>query len=249
MRSLKITISFTHCIPRCVNLAVCLTILLSVKSTILPAQLVKLDSLPIYEQSYRLFMQKKWTAERKEFVVVNKKKWWYYLPGVGYAFGLPTANLNTGLLAQIDRDRTLLAARLTSLDSRYQVEFVESLQRIRIEYRKLRVRSQQIERERQLLSKLHGIQLIHTDAFNNQTMTPEEHLRNSYQYERAVSDWRARESELLLSVLDFFALCRYDLPNTPLVELASDEGCPATEPRSIPPTDVTVISEIDRTRR
>jgi hypothetical protein len=225
MRRLKIAILFTPHTPHSKKAIAVLMIAFMPISTILPAQSIKLDSVAIYEQSYRQFMVQKWTADRKEFTVVNRKKWWYYLPGVGWAFGLPTVNIHTGVIAQIDRDRNVMAAKLSSLDSRYQIDFTEGLAKIRIEYRKLQIRNEQLQQERKLLDKLCGIQAIHNEAFEKQTMTPEEHLQNSYQYEKAITDWKNRDSELAVAVLDFFSLCRFEMPDTKLVELASDEGC------------------------
>ena len=243
MRQHRIAKAFTPHTPHALFATIAITVYFVAQSTILQAQTTNLDSVQVYEQSYRQYLLQKWSAERKEFTIVNKKKWWYYLPSIGLQFGLPSVNVNTGVLVQIDRERVVMSARLQSLDSRYQVEFVESLARIRVEYRKLLVRAEQLVREKKLLDKLRGIQAIHNEAFNNQTQAPEEHLRNSYQYEKAVSDWRNREAELTLSVLDFFALCRFDMPDTKLTELTSDEGCQIRDTRW---AGVTVVSELPK---
>ena len=240
---LKNLISFTPHTPRSILFVVRLTIAFMPVSATLLAQSVVLDSLPVYEQSYRQYMLQRWTAERREFLTVNRKKWWYYVPSMGWSFHSPSINANTGVLAQIDYSRTATAAKLVSLDSRYQVDFTETLQRIRHEYQKLLVRAGQLERERRLLDKLRGIQAIHNEAFNAQTMTPEEHLRNSYSYERAISDFRAKEADLTLAVLDFFELCRFAMPKTQLAELADNEDCPAAQPRTWQPNGITVVSE------
>lgn len=227
MRQLKRGILFTPRTPRCKILVAVLTIALMPISTISYSQDIVLDSLPVYEQSYRNFMLRRWTADRKEFVQTTRKKWWYYLPNVGYSFGFPSMNINTGILAQIDRDKQVMSARLVSLDAKYQVEFVEQLVKIRTEHRKLQVRHSQLLRDRRLVAKLGSIMDIHNEAFNKQTMTPEEHLRNSFQYEKAFSELKNKESELMISILDFFALCRFELPDMQLASLASDEDCPA----------------------
>ena len=137
-----------------------------------------------------------------------------------------------------------MTARLGSLDARYQVEFTETLARIRIEYRKLLVRSEQIERERKTLAKLRGIMAIQNEAFNAQTMAPEEHLRHAYSYEKAMSDFKGKESELVLSVLDFFALCRYEMPDRKLIEIAGSD-CPTVERSEF---GLTVVADV-ATRR
>ena len=146
---------------------------------------------------------------------------------------------NTGTLAQIDRDRNVMAAKLLSLDQRYLVEFVESLARIRFEYRKLLVQYEQIERERQGLKRLYGIMAIHNEAFNSQKMAPVDHLRETYSYEQAINQYKRRKSELLIQLLEFQNLCRYQLPDRLLVPMA-DNDCPANQPRALSEATVDV---------
>lgn len=186
------------------------------------AQQITLDSVTVYEQAYRSYLQQRWKAERAEFIVTTRKKWWYYLPSVGYSLRSPLVQVNTGILAQIDRDKLTMAARLESLDARYQVEFVETVQRIRVEYRKLVVRREQLERERQLLSYLRSIQAIHTEAATNPnpTMTPEQRIQSKHGFEVALSTFQAKAADWDVAVLDFFALCRYELPELQLIHVA-----------------------------
>ncbi len=221
MRKLKIAIPFTPHTPRPIYFVAGVLVAITMFCTISHAQPkpqhLVLDSLSNYEFSYQKFLQQKWKAERAEFVVTNRKKWWYYLPSVGFAFGGPTVSANTGVLAQIDRDRNVMASKLLSLDKRYQVEFVETLVRIRVDYQKLLVRYEQLERERKTLAKLRGIQAIHDEAFGCQTMSPEEHPRNSYQYETTINTFQDREAELRVALLEFQTLCRHNLPDKQLI--------------------------------
>lgn len=223
MRKLKIAIPLTPHTPRSIyfvaGVLVALTMFCPISCAQTKSQQLVLDSLSNYELSYQRFLQQKWKAERAEYVVTNRKKWWYYLPSVGFAFRGPTVSTNTGVLAQIDRDRNIMAARLLSLDKRYQVEFVETLVRIRVDYQKLLVQYEQLERERKALARLRGIQAIHDEAFNSQKMSPEEHLRNSYQYETTINTFKNREAELLVAVLEFQTLCRYNLPDKQLIPI------------------------------
>jgi hypothetical protein len=222
MRKLKIAIPFTPHTPHRVRVLAVLMVALTTFCPISYSQsrsMVSLDSLSRYEQSYRQYVSQKWQAERQEFIITTRKKWWYYLPNIGYAFGGPSIHTNTGVLAQIDNDRAVLAARLVSLDSRYQVEFVEMLARIRVEYQKLKVRSQQLERERGAMKRLYAIHAIYTEAFNKQTMSPEESLKHAYELDKAINELQNRDAELALSVLDFMTLCRYGMPDTKLVRV------------------------------
>lgn len=231
----------TSPIPRWVKVIVTAALGIMPLSTTLQAQSITLDSLGTYEASYRTFMVQKWKADRKEFTITTRKKWWYYLPSPGWSFRSPSIGLNTGVIAQIDRDKLTLTARLEALDARYQVEYVETLARISREYRKLLVRAEQLDRERRLLAKLLAIQRINDEAFNRQQLSPQEHLQVSYEYERAVSELRRKESELTLAVLDFFSLCRFNLPTKQLIDIASSDPCPASTERDF---SLTVMSEL-----
>ena len=224
MRKLKSGILYTPHTPQYNKIVVVLTVVISLFSTIAYSQAILLDSCHVYEESYRCFVVRKWTADRREFVAVNKKKWWYYVPTVGVSLRSPLAQVNTGVLAEIDHSNVVNEARLASLDLRYQVEFVETVQRIRLEHRKLLIRKGQLERERLALGRLRSIQAIHAEAVSAQTMTPEQRLTSLYGYESALSGFQQKESELLLSTLDFFALCRYNLPAMEMLNVA-DSDC------------------------
>lgn len=221
----KIAISFTPRIPGPIYIVVMLTVAFMPISTTLPAQSITLDSLSVYEASYRSYMQQRWRAERTEFTVTTRKKWWYYLPSLGWSLKSPQVVANTGILAQIDRDKLTMRARLASLDARYELEFKETLQRIRHEYQKLLVQRTQMERSRRLLVCLRQIQAIHTEAATNPTptMTPEQRINSQHGYELAVAQVQDQVTEWELAVLTFFELCRYELPDLPLVPVADAE--------------------------
>ncbi len=74
-----------------------------------------LQKLEKYEASLKEWHNRKFAADRKEFLETTKKKWWYYLPNVGITLGMPTISTNTGTLAQIDRDRQTKKAKLEAL--------------------------------------------------------------------------------------------------------------------------------------
>ncbi|RYC70012.1 hypothetical protein [Spirosoma sordidisoli] len=208
-------------------------------------QQLTLDSIATYEESYRYYMQQRWKADRKEFTAVSRNKWWYYLPTAGYNLRSPLVHLNTGVLAQIDHDRVTRGARLESIDARYQVEFTETLGRIRAEHRKLQVRKDQLQRDRKLLDKLNRIRQIHDEAHRSQTMTPEEYIRNVYQHEAAISLWEAKQADWEVALLEFWNLCRYQMPASRLVEIA-DADCPVVTDHDTAGTFTTVVTELPR---
>lgn len=218
-------IQFTPHTPRWVKMLVMLIIAIMPINATLQAQSTTLDSCSVYEAAYRTFMQQRWKADRTEYIVTTRKKWWYYLPSMGWSLRSPHVVANTGVLAQIDRDKLTLAAKLESLDLRYQVEYVETVQRIRTEYRKLIVRQEQLDRDRKLLDHLRRIQAIHTEAATNPapTMTPEQRIQSQYSYEVALSTYQQKVADWELLALDFFQLCRYNLPDVQLVAAAQPD--------------------------
>ena len=245
MRKLKIAIPFTPQTPDWRKAVGIFLIVFCTHCTSLFAQYsstVMLDSLPVYETSYRSYLQARWKAERKEFVQTTRKKWWYYLPTVGWSLRSPMIHANTGVLAEIDYQRTTTTARLESLDARYDVEYRETLGRIRTEYRKLQVQQQQVGREGTLLAHLYRIRLIHDEASRSQTMAPEEYQRNVYSHEKAISDYQQHVAQLELAILDFWQLCRYNLPDKPLVDV-EQYGCIVETDHDAARGLVTVVSE------
>jgi hypothetical protein len=93
-----------------------------------------LDSL---EASLKLYYNKAWTADRSEFVDIQRGKSWNLVPSVGLVFGLPSVNLNTGQIADYMERKAVNRAKLKSLELKYEVMLNEELQKLRIEYQKL----------------------------------------------------------------------------------------------------------------
>ena len=103
--------------------------------------------------------------------------------------------------------------------------FNEMLGRIRAEYQKVVVRSDQLGREKKSLSRLAVIMAIHEEAYRTQATAPEEFLRQTYSYENSVNALDRLTAELRIQVLEFEILCRHHLPARPLVP-SDYYGCP-----------------------
>ncbi|RAJ89864.1 hypothetical protein LX87_05659 [Larkinella arboricola] len=187
-----------------------------------------IQPLSVYETNLKRYYTTKWQADRKEFETVHKKKWWYYLPNVGWAFGLPTVTLGTSTLAQIDRDKTVMKAKLDGIDAKAHYEYNEALLELRTRYRLLTREREHDRLERQLTDPVeNSIMQIHTDAFTDQKITPLEHLQKKREHSRFKLQRHERRNELYHHWLELEQLARYQMPQE---TLQADEVNPEVKP-------------------
>ncbi|WP_041341138.1 hypothetical protein [Runella slithyformis] len=186
---------------------------------------INLQKLEKYEESLRIFHNRKFGADRKEFIETTKKKWWYYLPNVGFTFGMPTIGTNTGTLAQIDRDRQTKKAKLEALQAKAEFEYREELLQLRTKYKTLLLESQTIQELESLLGKKVAITSIYTEGFNANKITPLEMLREEVAQETAKAQMKENERRLIKLFFELEAFAHYNYPaNEELIKFA-DMDC------------------------
>lgn len=253
-RKHKIRILFTPQTPRTIFAAYMALSLFSCLNTILQAQNtpkgqnqpeiaqntlifkeISLQELPKYEESLRIYHNRKFAAERKEFLETTRKKWWYYLPNIGFTFGMPTVNSNTGTLAQIDHDRQTKKAKLEALQAKAEFQYREELLQLRTKYQTLLLESQTIEEQTKLFNKKSGIASIYSEGFNAQKITPLEMLREDVAQETARIQFRDNERRLIKLFFDLEAFAHYNYPTDAELIKFVDMDCEMSE-RPIPTT-------------
>lgn len=183
---------------------------------------LRLKELPVYEASLKQYYSRKWQVDQKEFTQINRKKWWYYLPSVGIQFGMPSVQFGTGTLAQIDRDKATSRAKLEAMEARARLEYNEALLQLRVMYRKLRIEMLTVENDDwRLLPVIYGrIIDIHNEAFNDQKMTPLEHLTKNVEDRRRRLTALEHITVLRVKVLELEEFAHYGLTDNSLsVEL------------------------------
>jgi hypothetical protein len=100
-------------------------------------QVRALEPLKSYELSLKTYYNRKWTADRREFKTLSMKGWYYYLPNVGFTFGLPSIQFGTKDYLNFRREKKINEARLEMLDSQAELGFNENLQLLRKMYESL----------------------------------------------------------------------------------------------------------------
>ncbi|MGM9508792.1 hypothetical protein ACS5NO_13740 [Larkinella sp. GY13] len=184
---------------------------------------MKLQDILTYEASLKRYYSQKWQADRKEFQTVHKKKWWYYLPNVGWAFGLPTVTFGTSTLAQIDRDKVMMKGKLDGIDARAKYEYNEALLQLRTMHRIVVLEMEQFGYELQATKALEsGIIKIHDDTFNDEKMKPLEHLQKSLEHERFVLQLKEKNKALVQMWLELEQFARYQMPEESLEPVAGE---------------------------
>lgn len=174
---------YTPQTPRLIFTAILATTLLSGFCTI-AQQLTDLKKLTEYEESLRLYHNRKFAADRKEYLETTKKKWWYYLPNVGITLGMPTISTNTGTIAQIDRDRQLKKAKLEALQAQAEFQFREELLKLRYMYQLLEIEYPTIQEKQTVLGKVKGQTNLTIEGYNAQKVTISEMLAQDANLER-----------------------------------------------------------------
>ncbi len=176
---------------------------------------ISLQELPKYEESLRIYHNRKFAAERKEFIETTRKKWWYYLPNIGLVLGMPTVSSNTGIIAQIDRDRQTKKAKLEALQEKRK-------SRVPIPRRITPTTSQvpqtlllnlkPSKNTKRLFDKKTAITSIYSEGFNAQKITPLEMLREDVAQQTARNQMRDNERRLIKLFFELEAFAYFNYP-------------------------------------
>lgn len=223
LRPPKIAILPTGALPGPVFIAWALLLVFSQTSAI--SQIVKLEPLSTYESSLRQYYLQKFQADKIEFEETTKKKWWYYLPSVGIQFGLPSVQLNTGVLAQIDRDRQQKKTKVNGLYWQAESQFKDDLLKLRNTYRRIQL-EQETEPEHQeqieLESKIHQ---VYADGYARQEIKPVDFLNEQVKQNSRQIAFAATQRRLALLILDLELLAHYPFPKDDFIPLDSEMEC------------------------
>lgn len=183
-----------------------------------------LKPLKEYEESLWLYHNKKFGAEMKRYKEVTKKKWWYYLPNVGFTFGLPSVGFNTGIIAQIDRDRNIKRTELESIEAQSKLTYQNELLMLRTIYKIILVDMEALDENLRIWNKSIAISKIYIEGFNEQKVTPLEMLKEDrvLEVERLRRNNESRQILTRIFRLEEFA--HYNLPNNDLIKF-DDSDC------------------------
>lgn len=201
-----------------------------------PTQRPELQTYATYAVSLKAYYNALWTADRAEFVDVQRGKNWNLVPSVGLVFGLPSVNLNTGQIAAYKQRQGETKAKLRSLELRYTVLLNQALNELQIELAKAAVEARKLELTGAGLSTKKRIYTISEEAYRKHEVSPLEFYRERLSYENAEHDRELAGSNYQLMVLSIEKLAHYHTPREVIyyTDVAEeDEGRGSLEP--VPP--------------
>jgi len=161
-------------------------------------QNAKLYPLENYETSLRHYHTSRVRVLCSEFTARTKTKWWYYLPNIGFQFGLPSVNAGTNQLVSIDQTRQQNRVKLASIMSQGLLDYQTDLHQLRSMYTVVQIsRDADIEQETSwaTIQKLFEIK---QEANRKKEISPEEFYTALLSYQREFSASQARHNAFVL---------------------------------------------------
>ena len=165
-----------------------------------------------YKRHCKAYWNKVWTAERSEFIDIQKGKNWNLVPSVGLVFGLPSVNLNTGQIANYKERQAITKAKLKSIDLKYETIYNEELMKIKIGIAKAKELVEKYKIANRLLIIQKKIYNIHKEAFDKKEMKPLDFYATelTYQREEIAVDDLLREFKLEILEVEKLSHFSYD---------------------------------------
>ncbi|GAA4461955.1 hypothetical protein GCM10023189_38060 [Nibrella saemangeumensis] len=173
---------------------------------------LSLQPIQIYENSLKNYYYQRWQAERKEFQITHQKGIWQYTPSIGLVFGLPSVNWNPYQLFQAKQDKRVLAAKLASIDDRYQVEYNETIMKLRADHKKIQIEAARYKMLETEFFHQQEIQSIHTEAYMAKDITPLQFKEKHTAQLNAQHAMQNKEIDMMLMIIELEKLARYEMP-------------------------------------
>lgn len=142
-----------------------------------------------------------------------KKKWWYWLPNVGFTFGLPHVSLNTNQLAVFDKQNEERKLKQLEIHQDYKIQFNEGLAEIRRKYRLIELKQIELSQEIRKFIIIESIYKIEKSAFNKEGSTPLEKLKADLVFEESSNYLNMLERQIEIMILDLEIYSFYNIPN------------------------------------
>ena len=180
-------------------------------------------SYETYAISMKSYLNKAWTVERTEYINIQKGKNWNLVPNVGIVFGLPSVNLNTSAIATYKQRQAETAAKLKSIDLKYELLLNESLNNLRIEMEKAKNENERLTSFQNQLATREMIYQIHKEAYSKKEMKPIDYLREKLLYETFKSEIENKNRDYVVMIKNVEKLAHYDMPQEVIYYAGSDE--------------------------
>jgi hypothetical protein len=204
-------------------------VLLSMQSAILKAQeKPRLDSLEIALKTY---LNKQWTAERKQFTVEQKGKALNFIPSLGYGMRGPTISYSTQQLFGYLESKKVRAVSLEAIDRRYELLFNEELNKLRIEYEKTSLQEAKLKILETAINTDRKIFNIYAEAYKKQELKPLEYFQKQKQFEDIQNQLNLFKQEYFITILEIKKLAHYGVQDNSLFFEETD--CIMLEPGAV----------------
>lgn len=158
----------------------------------------------VLEKSLKEQLIKEREAEKEIYNFKEKGKWLKYVPNVGLQFGLPSVTWGTGTVYKIKNDKQIKAAALQSLEQKYQARYEQELKSLQHEYKKYRVKFQQLIRAEARIMNDSLIFAIHEEAYAKNEIAPLEFYTKRKAYFSTLEVLEKQREELELFKLSIY---------------------------------------------
>lgn len=172
---------------------------------------VQLLPIEIYQKSLKVYYNKLWTAERKEFQDLNIKSVLYYFPSVGLQFGLPSVQFSLQNILSYKRDKKVNKSKLSSLDLSLELELNKTLQELKTEYVKIEYESDKIKAFKRSYSSMKGIWAVQSECCNKNQCTPLECRKIEFESLQWEERERTLNADFVIMILELEKLAKFDL--------------------------------------
>lgn len=174
---------------------------------------VQLLPIEIYQKSLKVYYNKLWTAERKEFQDLNIKSVLYYFPSVGLQFGLPSVQFSLTSILNYKRDKKVNKSKLSSLDLKLELELNERLQELKTAYVALEYESDKIKAFKRSYSSMKGIWAVQMECCTKNQCTPLDCRKIEFESLQWEEQERIKNADFVLKILELEKLAKFDLPS------------------------------------
>lgn len=181
-----------------------------------------LESLDSLRSSLKEYYNRSWTADREQFIFSSRGEIWAKLPNVGIQFGLPSVQFGTKDIYNIKQSKREKKAALKSLDLKYRTVFNEAIQNLEIDYKKIQLKLEKLEFQKQSVELEEKIFSIYSEAFGKRELTPLEFLQKKKAYSDVLANYEIEKREIELQILELYKFARWRMKNEELAYLDTE---------------------------
>jgi hypothetical protein len=148
-----------------------------------------------------------------------KRKWWYFIPQLGFTFGLPTVNGGTSTLVQLDVQRQQNRVKLATIISQGMLDYRTDLHKLRGMYQMLEIEEAVVSDSQvneRIYQNLFGIA---EEAYQKKETKPIEYNQALLAFQNGVISQEEKRWAYMNKVIEIAQFARYDFPTDSIPEL------------------------------